>query len=997
MPIDLAKPRRSIANVPLRWALTIPFVLLTVGATTLVGYLSHRNGEQTVTDLASQLMQEKGNQTVLYLERSLAVPHLLNQLNADSIRLGQLSGFETTNPKPLEEFFRVQLLRFPDVTTIAMGNDRGGMVGSGRRLPLDSSIMSVYRTAQFARGKYTLSLTNAEGQITETKIISENYDARTRPWYDTPAQAGEATWSPIYPYISDLQVLGISAGLPVYTDSGKLRGILSADIALKSLSHFLSNLNVSPSGQVFIVERSGLLVASSTNQSIARMQAGEAERIDAGASDDPTMRETMVQLHARFDDLTRIGDQQFTIEQAQSAKWVRVIPFRDRYGLDWLIVMVVPESDFMSAIHANQATTLLLCLLTLGSAIGLGILTTNRLTRRFAQLNHASQELAAGNLDRRLLTNGSIAELNGLAHTFNQMADQIQDSFDRIRTALADSKEKFTMIFRTSPEAAAIANLSEGRLLEVNDSFLQFFGFSPDEVLGKTVLELQLWCDLAQRDQYRALLKQQGSVRNMEAQVRTRSGEVKTVLLSAEVRTLEGQDCILSMHRDISDRKAVELALQQSEARYRAIVEDQTELISRSLPDTTLTFVNDAYCRYFGVRREDVIGQSYHQFTYASDRQEVTQLIRSLDITNPTLIMENRNISQGQVRWTQWSNRLLFDEQGNVTEVQSVGRDITELKQVEQALRKSEASLLQAQQIAHLGSWEMDVATQQLTWSEELFRIMGLDPTQTEPSRAELMQMILTEDRQILEAAVERAIAKGTPYEVEHRICRLDGAIRYLVSKGQVLFNDQQQAIKLYGVALDITARKQTEIALQQSENRFQQLAAASPSIIYTLVEDPTSGAVYFEYVSPAFETIHEVPTAIALQNAAIVAEQIHPDDREGHRQAVERSMATMQPFKHEWRNLTPSGKLKWLQANSQPRRHEGKIVWHGIVQDITDRKRAEEALRQSEERFREVAHTINQLFFVRAIPTGKYLYVSPAYEKLWGRSLESLYENPES
>ncbi|WP_088889900.1 PAS domain S-box protein [Leptolyngbya ohadii] len=992
-------PRRLLTGVPLSWALTVPFVLLTVGATTLVGYLSYQSGEQTVTELASQLMQEKENQTVLYLERSLEMPHLVNQLNASNIRLGQLSGFETINPEPLEKFFWAQLQLFPDVTTIAMANDRGGMVGSGRRLPLGSGNMSVYRTVQFAKGKYTLSLTDAKGRIIETQTISENYDARTRPWYQAPAKAGKATWSPIYQFISDVPVMGISAGLPIYSDSGKLRGILAADIDLKSLSHFLSNLNLSPSGQVFIVERSGLLVANSTNQSILRTQAGEAERMNAGESEDSTMRETMAQLNARSHHLSQInGTQQFTIEQSNSAKWVRVTPFQDRYGLDWLIVIVVPESDFMQAIHANQATTLLLCLLTLGGAIGLGIFATNRLTQHFTQLNHVSQELAAGNLNRRLLTNGSIAELNGLAHTFNRMADQIQDSFDRIKTALAESKEKFTTVFRISPEPLAITNFADGCLLEINESAMQFYGYSRAEIIGNTALQLNFWHELEQREQYRSLLAQQGSVRNLEVQVRLNSGEVKTVLLSAEVCKLEGQDQIIVTHRDITDRKAAELALQQSEARYRAIVEDQTELVCRSLPDTTVTFVNDACCRYFGVNREEMIGKSYRHLIYEPDRAEVERNITSLSIDQPIITSENRWVVNGEVRWMQWSDRLLFDKQGNPIEIQSVGRDITHLKQAEEALRQSE------ERNRAILSAMPDLMT--LIGADGIYRdivrsnsLVDLIPLDVNPIGKHFTEFVSPEVAAIKLQLIQQTLETGEMQTLEQRLWLGDGW-QYEEVRAVPCGSD---AVLM--MIRDITDRKQTEIALQQSENRFQRIAAASPAQIYILVCDAKGSNLRFEYISPGIREIQELEPEQVLQDATLTYAQVHPDDLALYDEATWRSFKTLEPFSHEWRIITPSGTVKWVQANSRPeRRDNGDIAWYGVLLDITERKRVEDehkqaeiALQESEARFQEIAQTISQIFFVLDLTTDQYLYISPSYEKLWGYSSESLYRNPKS
>ncbi|MEH2291073.1 EAL domain-containing protein [Nostoc sp.] len=145
--------------------------------------------------------------------------------------------------------------------------------------------------------------------------------------------------------------------------------------------------------------------------------------------------------------------------------------------------------------------------------------------------------------------------------------------------------------------------------------------------------------------------------------------------------------------QDVTERQAAlnkckqaEIALKQSEIRYRAIVEDQTELIIRYLPDGTLTFVNQAFAVYFGRSPEELIGSCYQPIIFEADRERVAQLIASMNADNPVVIVENRVVLEDEVRWTQWHNRMLFDEQGCFIEFQSVGRDITVLKQIEETL-----------------------------------------------------------------------------------------------------------------------------------------------------------------------------------------------------------------------------------------------------------------------------------------------------------------------
>lgn len=144
------------------------------------------------------------------------------------------------------------------------------------------------------------------------------------------------------------------------------------------------------------------------------------------------------------------------------------------------------------------------------------------------------------------------------------------------------------------------------------------------------------------------------------------------------------------LNTEIAEHQKTVLALRQSEERYRAIIEEQTELICRFKPDDTITFVNDAYCRYFNIPRELLIGQKFLPTMPPEDRKLITQNFRALSVEQPTNTYEHRIIlPSGEIRWQQWSDRALFDEQGNFIECQAVGRDITQLKQAEVEIRKA--------------------------------------------------------------------------------------------------------------------------------------------------------------------------------------------------------------------------------------------------------------------------------------------------------------------
>jgi PAS domain S-box-containing protein len=166
-----------------------------------------------------------------------------------------------------------------------------------------------------------------------------------------------------------------------------------------------------------------------------------------------------------------------------------------------------------------------------------------------------------------------------------------------------------------------------------------------------------------------------------------RDGHVFPIAISLSRGELDNKQFVIAVARDITERKETEKILQESETRYRMVVEDQTELICRFMPEGVLTFVNDAYCRYFGRKHEELVGHSFMPLILEEDRNKVNNQISRLDKENSTVTTEHRVIAQGgSIRWQQWTNRAIFDEQDNIIEYQAVGRDVTERKEAAETL-----------------------------------------------------------------------------------------------------------------------------------------------------------------------------------------------------------------------------------------------------------------------------------------------------------------------
>ncbi|MBC7251721.1 MAG: GAF domain-containing protein, partial [Anaerolineae bacterium] len=266
--------------------------------------------------------------------------------------------------------------------------------------------------------------------------------------------------------------------------------------------------------------------------------------------------------------------------------------------------------------------------------------------------------------------------------------------------------------------------------------------------------------------------------------------------------------------RNLEERLATEKALRESEARYRAIVEDQTELICRFQRDGTVTFVNEAYCRYFNINPQDFTGHSFVSLMTEEERQKFAHLIAQLGPDKPVITLEHRSVlPNGESYWMQWTVRAIMDTHHRPLEYQAVGRDITKRKRAEEALRESQALLRKSQAIARVGSWELDLITNRLTWSDEVYRIFGLQPQEFGATYEAFLETVHPDDRAAVDAAYMGSLREGRDtYEIEHRIIRRDnGEIRFVHEKCEHVKDASGRIVRSVGMVQDITERKLLE------------------------------------------------------------------------------------------------------------------------------------------------------------------------------------------
>jgi signal transduction histidine kinase len=438
MPNLLGKTR-------LRTILVVPFVLQIVGTVGLVGYLSFRNGQRAVNSLAVKLLDKSNDVVTQRLDKYMQTAQDINHLNAEAIRLGELNLKDFTRTG--RHFWRQS--KIFDVSYIGGALPTGEFSGAGRWLEGQGTTIDE-RSARLGSRNHTYA-TDLQGNRTKAVFVY-GYDPREENWYPAAIKAGKPVWSSVFNWSATPEFVAIDAGYPVYDDKHQLIAILDVSLLLSKLSQFLKESIVSPSAKIFVMERDGALIASSATEPPYTLVKGKAERLSAFKSQEPLIQGTAHALQEKFGTFNQIvKEQQIKFSFKGDRQFMRVTPWRDKFGLDWLVVVVVPESDFMAQINANTQSTVLLCLGALALATLIGILTARWITKPILNLNQAAKAIAAGNLTQSVSFNRD-DEVGELSDSFNIMADKLRNSFGELQTlniALRENERQLAFYNRT--------------------------------------------------------------------------------------------------------------------------------------------------------------------------------------------------------------------------------------------------------------------------------------------------------------------------------------------------------------------------------------------------------------------------------------------------------------------------------------------------------------------------------------------------------------------
>lgn len=630
-------------------------------------------------------------------------------------------------------------------------------------------------------------------------------------------------------------------------------------------------LHFSKSGQTFIMERSGKLIATSTREApFVKSAKQQPARSLAVNSQNLSTRDIARQITNRFGNFSTLQtSQQFTLDSRGHRQFVSIAPYRNARGLDWLIVVAVPESDFTDRIHANTRNTLWLCAGTLVLAIAIGLLTARWLTQRILRLNTAAKNLGKGEWHQPLEIR-RFDELGDLTISFNLMAAQLQQAFSEQKSltqALAQSESQLKQFLEAIPAGIFIHDAS-GKVVYFNETAKHLLGVEniPDATLEEMVEVYQIYRQnqpypTQELPAFRALRGETVFIDDLELH---RDGEI----IPLEVRATPIFDAdgniiyAINAFTDISGRKQSEKILTDYNRTLAAEVAERTsaldranellqnEMADRKLLEQKLYSSTEQIMKIFEsigdiilifeprektiqiIATKGIFQYNYHtnqidsiieQFFHDESNEIYFAQVREALETQQTISFDYSLRINNQEVWFAAKISPLSDRS-----VVWVARDISDRQ-------LAEARLLEAQKIARIGSWEYDIAQGTSTWSQELYRMFDLEPTQKPLGTAQLIERFHPEDRSpYLTMLKERGIHKKS-FELDLRIGRRDGSLTYIEVRGKPVFDEKGQLIRWLGTVLDISDRQLAQAALRESAHREQAIARSIDRIRQSL------------------------------------------------------------------------------------------------------------------------------------------------------------------
>ena len=1011
-------------KIPLRFILIVPFLVQIGAAVGLTAYFSFSHGHESIEKLAFQLLDRVTERVRDRLNTYLATPHLINQINRKAIEANHI------NPNNLEQIrnhFWDQIQLFDSVTAISMGNEKGELIGYARLNQNNFSLRILDKKISNNRQDYTV-----DKQGNPIKLFQEisNYAPRQLSRYQKAQEMGKPTWTPIYSgAVTTLPRLG--AVTPIYDKSGKLNHVFVVDLSLLEISQFLQSLQVSPGGQVFIIETTGELVASSTLEKpfIVSADGKTVTRVNTLNSHNfftSLITKKLLTRLGKFDKI--ITSKSVELEIKNEHQYVQITPYQDQYGLNWLLVVVVPESDFMAEIDAHTHQTILLCILALILATGCGILTSNSVTKPMSKLTEVTVKIATGNFDKIIVIDSNIMEIDQLAESFGEMRQKLQDSFAnlyQLNETLTQKESQLNQFLDALP-VGFIVYTEEGKVNYLNQRAISLMKCAEKNI--NTLEDISTNCPLYYQETnlnypldkmpcFSALKGEPTFIDDVEVEIENK--RIPWEIWANPIYNQEGEIIYgIAVFQDITQRKKAEKLLSEYNHTLEKKVAERTaklekrESLLRSIGDNLVnsfiyqlvqqnngniyfTYISAGVEKVSGVKAEDAL-QNFHLLNdlfYPEDRPKFEAAFRE-STQNLTVfdVYARKQLPSGEIRWSHFHSvpRLLDD--GTII-WDGIELDITALKHAEEALRDSQIKLnnILDSAIAAIASIRVyrDAPCKYEYISAGLEIIFGYTTQELKDDHNVWLSGIHPEDKEAFISTFYQAVFAEKTITQEYRFYHKDGSLRWISQPFTSHYDSSTDSWLVILVSIDISSRKSLEIALAESKTKLNDILDSAISAIsnYRVYADYRW---HYEYFSAGQEIIFGYTAQELIADQNLWMSRVYHEDFQNVILPNFEAIFARNNITQQFRFHHKDGSLRWISQTLASRYDNIDDCWivTTVANDISEQKYLEIALKASENKLNDILdNTIAAITTFRAYPdyTFEYEYFSAGQEAIFG------------
>ncbi len=549
----------------------------------------------------------------------------------------------------------------------------------------------------------------------------------------------------------------------------------------------------------------------------------------------------------------------------------------------------------------------------------------------------------------------------------------------KMKTRPRSENGLFRFLFRDTPIPMWLYDPKTLAFLDVNAAASEKYGYMRKEFLKMTVKDIYLAGRVRGSHTDAAGSRREETHRSRH---KIKDGSIINVQVTSHRLRMDGRDVIIAMATGMPGRKRAGGALRENESRYRYLFEQNpTPMFIYETRDLKILAVNDEFVAKYGYSRAEALKLHLTDLYPELEKKPIADLVRTL--RGHAYAGEWHHLQKDGKRITIEAHSHGFTYDGRAARVVVVS-DISERKRVEDALRDSEKRLTRAESVARMGFLDWDLKTNRIFLSDEACRIHGIERHEELLSPELIARAVHPDDLSVVNSGLEQAISGAKPYDIDHRVIRPDGTMRWVHAQAQLLRNSEGVPERLLGTVVDITERKRAEEALNESEEQYRKLVTLLPDALFVNVDA---------------RIVLANPTCCRLLGAAdpseligkSIFEIVHPEYHDRVRERRRVTLAGGSSSLTEERYIRLDGTVVDVDVVSAGIEWRGSRGTQVIVRETTERKKAERELRESQERYRKLFEDHTAVKFIIDPETGALLDANEAAVRFYGWTREEL------